>query len=230
MSKLKILLAIVLIHFSGLSTALATTFDRGYLENFVKSAVEKNIIVPEQGKVVIEVATIDPRISLKPCFSSLSANIPEKHNGRNVNVKIVCADEAPWYIFVPVRIQTVVPVLVARERIAKGSLLEQSNVEVTFVDINQIKTERIKNHDSVIGVRTKRNLSKGTAITNKNVCFVCKGDHVTVIAQSALFQIKTYATALKDGGIGEQIPIKNNKSGRIVHGQVSAIKQVIINL
>jgi len=230
MNKLKILVKITVIYLAMLNVSNAMVFDREYLTNFIKSHVEKHIQVPEQGKLLIEVSQIDPRITLQACLSPLQANIPEKHNGRNVNVKIVCDDEKPWYLFIPVKIQTIVPILVTKKRITKGTLLDNSNMEVIFKDSAKIRGVILSEPKIVTGARIKRNLSKGSAITDKNTCFVCKGQPVNIIAKSAGFEIKSSGTALRDGSLGDIISVKNNKSGRTIRGQVNAINQVVINL
>lgn len=230
MSPLKILLAIPFIYFAIVSSSSGMTFDREYLYNFIKKHVESNVTLPAQGKLNVEVSEIDPRITLQSCLSPLTANIPENHNGRNVNVKIVCTDEDSWYLYIPVRIQTIVPVLVTRMRVNKGTLLNQSNMEVIFKDSNQIRGTVMTDTTLVTGARIKRNLSKGSVITDKNTCFVCKDEPVNIIAKSESFEIKSYGVALNDGSLGEIIAVRNKQSGRIVQGQVSAINQVVINL
>ena len=230
MNKLKILVKLTLIYLAILNPSQAMTFDREYIYNFIKSYVENHVSVPTQGKLQIEVSQIDPRITLQPCLSPLSANIPEKHYGRNVNVKIVCSDEKSWQLFIPVKIQTIVPVLVTKMRINKGTLLDSSNIEVVFKDSGQIRGSVLTDPEIVTGARTKRNLSQGRAITNKNTCFVCKGQQINIIAKSANFEIKSIGIALEDGGLGDVISVKNKKSGRSVQGQVNAINQVVINL
>lgn len=230
MNKLKILVKVTLIYLAFISACDAMVFDREYLTNFIKSHVEKHMQVPEQGKLLIEVSQIDPRIALQACLSPLTANIPEKHNGRNVNVKIVCADTKPWHLFIPVKIQTIVPILVTKTRITKGTILDNSNMEVIFKDSAKIRGVILSEPKIVIGARTKRNLSKGSAITSRNTCFVCKGQPVNIIAKSAGFEIKSSGVALRDGSLGDVISVKNTKSGRTIRGQVNAINQVVINL
>jgi flagella basal body P-ring formation protein FlgA len=230
MSKLKILVKISLIYLAMLNTSNAMVFDRDYLSNFIKSYVEEQMTVPKQGKLLVEVSQIDPRISLQACLSPLTANIPEKHNGRNVNIKIICADAKPWYLFVPVKIQTIVPILVTRTRLTKGTLLDDSNMEIIYKDSAKIRGTVLSKPKVVTGARLKRNLSKGSAITNRNTCFVCKGQPVNIVAKSSGFVIKSSGIALRDGSIGDIITVKNEKSGRIIRGQVNAINQVVINL
>lgn len=230
MSKLKTLFTITFIYILGISYCKAMVIDRAYLTNFIKNYIEKNITIPANAKRLIEVSSIDPRISLQPCFSPLIANIPEKHNGRNVNVKVICPDKKTWYLFVPVRIEIIVPILVAKVRMTKGTLLNMSNMEVVFKSNAQIRGTVLTDATVVTGARTKRNLSKGSAITNKNVCFVCKGQSVNIMARSSNFEIRSSGVALQDGSLGEIISVKNEKSGRIVRGQVNAINEVVINL
>lgn len=230
MSLLKILLKIPLLYFAIVSSNSAMTFDREYIYNFTKKHIENNVSLPDQGKLNVEVSEIDPRISLQPCLTPLTANIPENHNGRNVNVKIVCSDEDSWYLYIPVRIQTIVPVLVTRMRINKGTLLNQSNIEIIFKDSVQIRGTVITDPNLVTGARIKRNLSQGSVITDKNTCFVCKDEPVNIIAKADNFEIKSSGIALNDGGLGEIISVRNKQSGRIVQGQVSAINEVVINL
>lgn len=203
---------------------------RADLQELVKQFIENNVSQPEQGKMTVSVSALDPRITIKPCTSALAINIPENHNGRNVNVKINCNDPTPWHLFIATKIQMVVPIVVAKSIISKGSRIDESNVTIAYRDTRRIRGEIIDNTNIVIGTRAKRKLTAGAILTRKNICFVCKGSHVTLIAQSDSLMIKTSGIALKDGGIGEQIRVKNESSGRTVTGRVSAINKVVINL
>jgi len=230
MSKLKIFIIFSLFLASQSSMVHGQTLDREQLQDFVKLFLEENLVTPAQGKMTIKVSSIDPRIILKPCLSPLVANIPENHNGRNVNIKINCNDSTPWHLFIPTRIQMVVPVVVANGIISKGSRVDETNTAIEFRDTRRIRGEILDDINTVIGTRAKRKLSTGAILTRKNICFVCKGSHVTIIAKSKDFMIKTAGVALKDGAIGEQIRIRNEKSGRTVRGRVTAINEVVINL
>jgi flagella basal body P-ring formation protein FlgA len=230
MSKLKSFIIISVISASLSNLVFGKTMNREQLQNFVGQYIKNNIPLPTQGKMTVSVSTLDPRIIIKPCLSSLVANIPENHNGRNVNVKINCNDPTPWYLFIPARIQMVVPVVVAKSIISKDSRVDKSNVIIEYRDTRRIRGETIDDKKIVIGTRAKRKLSAGVILTKKNICFVCKGSHVTLIAKSDNLMIKTSGIALKDGGIGEQIRVKNDSSGRTVIGRVSAINKVVINL
>ncbi|WP_426358531.1 flagellar basal body P-ring formation chaperone FlgA [Pseudocolwellia sp. HL-MZ19] len=206
------------------------TIDKDNLVKFVELFVKNNIDSPRDGKLEISLPELDPRLTIKPCEAPLQANIPENHNGRNINVKIYCEDEIPWQMYIPVKISQEILVLVTQNVLAKGTVINQSNTITEYTDINSVRGETITNVAQITGGRLKRRLSKGAVVSPRNVCLVCEGESVTIIAQSDGFTIKTAGIALTDGSKGEQVQIRNSKSGRTINARVEAVNQVRINL
>ena len=230
MNKINRLITIFFTLASFQSFALATHYDKEYIRDLAKTFVEDNTAIPARGVLTVSPASIDPRIKIKACSTPLQANIPEKVTGRNVNVKISCLGSAPWQLFLPVKVITSVPVVVTANRLTKGSVLDRSNVTLELRDIRKIRGETLDNIEDVIGARSKRSMSKGTYISKQNTCVVCKGESVTIIASSSNFNIKTAGIALQNASFGEQVKVKNTRSGRTIAAQVKAINQVVINL
>ncbi|MFC4282161.1 flagellar basal body P-ring formation chaperone FlgA [Thalassotalea piscium] len=229
MSKLTIFITILFISLCHCALVTAQNYDSEIIKNLAKAYVEKNITAPKRGKMVITPADIDPRIIIKPCQTPLVLNIPENNSSRNVNVKISCDDSASWVLYLPVRIETQVPVLVPNQSIGKGSILDHSNIVLTYVDQFELRGESLNNIDEIIGAKAKRRLSKDKPLSPRSFCMVCRGDNVEIIAKSEIFMIQTEGVALKDANVGEQIRVKNNRSGRIVVGTVNPDHKVIIN-
>lgn len=212
------------------SISLAGSFDGAYLESLAKDYLKDKIPPPKGGKIAITIAQLDPRIRIKPCQEVLKANIPENHSGRNVNVKISCNDSTPWKIYIPAKIEKTFAVLVATITIDKGMILSNSNIDIQYLASNKIRGKKLSNKTVVLGSKAIKRIGKGRAISRKNVCLVCKGDTVTIIAKSDNFMIKTRGVALSDGNIHQQIKVKNSRSGKIITPKVSAINQVTIHL
>jgi len=210
--------------------AFAESWQHSDIEQFAKTYLENNLVIPEQGKVVIKVATLDPRIIIKPCQIPLEANIPENHNGRNLNVKIKCDDSTPWSIYLPAKVEITLPVLVAKSTILKGTILNEDNVEIKFIANNKIRGEKLTDKNIVLGAKARKRIAKGRTISRKSICLVCKGDTVTIIASSENFSIKTQGIALSSGNINEQIRVRNTRSNRVITSTVKAVNKVVINL
>lgn len=230
MSKLKVFITFLLFMSNFPSLANSNHYDRAYIINFAKEFVEKHTPAPTNGKRVVEPASIDSRIILKPCSNPLTANIPDNYSSRNVNVKISCESSKPWHIFLPVKITTTIPVLTTKFKINKGTILDKSNIGVEWRELSRIRSEILDDIDLIIGARSKRTLSQGAIITKRAICVVCKNENVTIIAKSDDFMIKTAGIALKNATFGEQVKVKNIRSGRTINAQVNAINQVVINL
>lgn len=230
MVYLKILPVLFFIHLLTPFNSLAESMDKDKLIQFVKLFVMNNIDAPSDGKLEISLPDIDPRINIKPCESILKANIPENHNGRNVNVKVYCEDKTPWQLYIPVKVHQKIPVLITQNILAKGTVLDNTNTTVEYINVNRLRGESLDDVSEVSGGRLKRRLSKGAIVSPRNICLVCKGESVTIVAKSNDFMIKTVGIALSDGSNGEQVKIKNAKSGRIINARVTAVNKVIINL
>ena len=229
MSKLKIFKTFSIFSLWLTAQAFGQQYDSESVRQLAKSFVEKNISSPAFGKTVVTPAEIDPRIVIKPCETPLALNIPENRVSRNVNVKISCDDSTPWQFYLPVKVETQIPVLVANQPISKGSILDNSNVTLVYKDQFEVRGESYSDLDAIMGAKAQRTLSHNTPITPRNICVVCKGDAVEIVAKSDTFMIKTDGIAMKNANIGEQIRVKNARSGKMVIAVVETINKVIIN-
>ena len=212
------------------SISLATTWDRAYIESFAKKYLESNIPAPADGRISFNVTNIDTRIIIKPCQVPIKANIPENTNRRNVNVNITCDDSNPWQLYLPAKIERTFAVVVTTSTIEKGEILTNDNIAIDYIATNKIRGERITDINSVLGSKAEKRIGNERTITKTNICLVCKGDVITIVAKNDNFLIKTKGTALTSGNLHEQIEVKNSRSGRIIKPQISAVNQVTINL
>ena len=222
------LFSFLLVLFTSIS--FATTWDSAYIELFAQKHLESTIPPPLGGKISFRVANLDPRIRITPCQAALKANIPENTERRNVNVKIYCDDAIPWHIYLPAKIERSYAVVVTTSTIEKGEILTPENIAISFIETNRIRGERITDINEVLGSKAEQRIGNDQTIAKKNICLVCKGDAITIMAKNKNFTIKTKGTALSSGNLHEQISVKNSRSGRIIKPTISAINQVTINL
>jgi len=208
----------------------ATTWDIAYIESFAKSYLESKIAPPSGGRISFNVANIDPRVIIKPCQVPLKANIPENTSRRNVNIKITCEDSTSWKIYLPAKIERTFAVVVASTTIEKDDMLTKQNIAIEYIAKNRIRGEKLTDINAVLGSKAEKRIGAGRTITKKNVCLVCKGDAITIIAKTESFMIKTKGTALSSGNLNQQIRVKNSRSGRVIKPKISAVNQVTINL
>lgn len=202
------------------------------IESFAAKAVNTYMLAntSSKQKFTISAAKLDSRIRIKSCSQALLTHIIKNNNHRNINVKIICPDDKDWFLFLPVRVKTLSPVLVAKRNLQKGTVITTNNVGIEYLADHKIRGEILTQNKSVLGARLKRNLQQGSAIYSKYICLVCEGEKVTIIAKASDFNIKSDGIAMENATIGEQVKIKNSRSGKIVFGRVTAMNKVVINL
>lgn len=206
------------------------TWDSAYIESFAKTYLTDKISPPLGGKISINVANIDSRVIIRPCQVPLKANIPENISRRNVNIKITCDDSIPWQMFLPAKIERTFAVVVTTSIIEKGVMLSEENIGIEYLATNEIRGEKLTDVKAVLGSKAEKRIGKGRTITRRNVCLVCKGDVITIIAKAENFMIKAKGIALSSGNLNQQIQVKNTRSGRVIKPKISAVNQVTINL
>ena len=211
-------------------SATATELDSAFIEHFAHAYLTEQFPSTEDEKVRVSVSELDPRIQIKPCNIPLTANIPEKNNSINVNIKISCDESTPWQIYLSAKVEITKAVFIAKKTIIKGERLDENNVELAYIATNRLRGSKLTDEAIVFGAKAKRRIAQGRAINKRSICLICKGDVVTIIAASDNFSIKTRGIALSSGNINEQIRIENSRSEKVITARVKTINRVEINL
>lgn len=229
----------ILIHFLilflslGCSYTFAETNYQKEIENFAESLIfakyERLDKQSTREKIHIEVASLDTRLTFTPCRSDLTGEIVGNKIKKNISVKVTCRDDNQWTTYVRARIQLLLPSIVTTEPLSKGQTLFLSNMALTYVDKLQLRNGSFSDINLLIGTRLKRNLSANKVIKDRDICFVCKDDKVTIQAIKNGLSIKASGIAQSDANIGGTVRVKNSRTQRIIVGRVSALKEVQVS-
>lgn len=177
-------------------------------------------------KLNIKAIPINKRIQLDSCSKPLQASIVGNKIKSKTAVKVSCEGAKRWDIYVRVNVKVMVPLIIASRPLSKGEMLSSDNIELVYKDKSQIRGSVFTNTESLDGVRLKRNVSRNKNIRSKDICYVCKGDKVTITANKNGLVIKASGIALTDGIIGSTVRVRNTRTERIVVGTVYALKEV----
>ena len=122
------------------------------------------------------------------------------------------------------------PVVVATVNLARDEVITKSHLTIEMKPSHFIRVQYLKDPSILIGSRSKRNIRSGSPVLLNQICMVCKGDSVNIYANLRGLRIKTTGIALEDGTLGEQIQIKNKKSGKILNARVDGVESVQVNI
>jgi len=122
-------------------------------------------------------------------------------------------------------------VLVAADRIATRQTVSESDFVLQRTNVTTLYEKPVTDYTSIAGLRTKRNLAKGSILTNsalESAPEIEAGGEVSIVYQSGLCRITASGTALQTGRLGDHIKIRNKTSGQVVLATVTKTSEVSV--
>jgi flagella basal body P-ring formation protein FlgA len=186
---------------------------------------------PEVGELSYKFVPLDKRIKIKPCDDDLHLAIPGSSSlSKRTAVQISCHSPKSWNLYVQVKITKMIPVVVAKHNLAPGSVITNDSVAVIMKDSTQIRGRALRQPRQLFGAKASRYITAGQAVTLRQVCLVCKGDMVTVVAKLKGLKVKTTGISQQNGSLGDNIAILNSRTNKRIDARVVAVNRVEINI
>jgi flagella basal body P-ring formation protein FlgA len=174
--------------------------------------------------------SIDKRVQVPVCNSGYTfSSSPEALSQSNITVKAQCQNN-DWYMFMVVKATETQPVVVISSAVSPGTLLTADILKIVNMNKRLLRSSTFADIKDVEGARIKRRLSAGRPVDPNNLCYVCKGDSVTISAGTPNMRVKTSGVALEDGRMGETIQVKNRRSNKKIYARVASTGQVEIGI
>lgn len=180
----------------------------------------------------VEIPPLDPRLRLAECDKPLQAFTPGSQRGNgSLTVGVRCEGSSPWKIYVSARIKIFRPVVIANRPLPKGSPINLADVELQERDVTLLTDGFFTDPHALVGMLAKRPLGSGEILSASNLqapTLVNKGDKVRIVARPGAFEVIMMGEAMRDGGRGDRIPVRNLSSGRVVEAIISGAGEVEI--
>ncbi|MGZ0718861.1 flagellar basal body P-ring formation chaperone FlgA [Pseudomonas palleroniana] len=207
----------------------------GVTQGFLEFTVEDYLTTTQTpGRYEIQVNQLDPRLRMPMCDKELTATLesPAQPIGR-VTVKVRCEGSSPWTVFVPAQVKLFRDVVVVTRPLKRTGIIGFEDVALRERDISQINQGYLTSVDQAIGQKLTRPMVTDQVITLvhlEQAEVIRKGDQVVISASSGALTVKMPGEALSNGGMSEQIRVKNLNSNRVIKAQVTAPGQVEVAL
>lgn len=177
-------------------------------------------------QVIVTSGHLDARLRLPACDQPLAATRPATSSwAPKVTVQVSCPAGNGWTVYVPVTIETELPVLVVRRSVARGSALGLDDVVIERRTVHGLPAGYISTPDALTGRHAKRTLSAGTLLTADALAadrLVERGQQVTLLSQVGGIEVRAAGRALMAGGARERIRVQNVNSARVIEGFVES--------
>ena len=207
----------------------------GITQGFLEFTVEDYLASSRtEGRYEIQVNQLDPRLRMPMCDKELTATLesPAIPIGR-VTVKVRCDSTAPWTVFVPAQVRLFRDVVTTTRPLKRAGVIEPGDVMLRERDISLISQGYFTSMDQAIGQKLTRPTVTDQVLTQvhlEQAEVITKGDQVVITARSGTLSVRMPGEALSNGGIREQIRVKNLNSQRVIKAQVIAPGQVEVTM
>ena len=217
------------------ASSLATPHEmlQSQVEAFVLSSVKaSNPSYSDESdrQLRVEVFAIDDRVKVPQCGTGYTFAMPDKGIKQSyASIKVSCED-TQWFLYVNAKIEQLQQVVVTADMLSPNTILTQQNLSLADIKTSSLRRTTFANISDLIGARIKYRVRPGQPINPNMVCFVCKGDLITLSAQANDLSISTKAVAQEDGNIGDTIQVKNSRSNKVVFARVANADTAVIGI
>ncbi len=224
---------------SGSLNVMASDFEapdqlKNSVEQFLMASLMQELSIEDSNDIQVRVSNLDPRLRLKRCTGLIQKIITTpKPYGTNVSVKLKCNDNQRWSIYVPAQVSIYERVAVLSVGLERGDIITEDDLSLKRMNTSTAGGGFIKNPSRLIGMQLKRRMNEGQALHQRHVKkaqIVKKGDRVVLEAGTQNLSVVTAGKALASGTIGQQIPVRNTRSNRIVEAKIVAPGRVKVTL
>lgn len=199
----------------------------GQIETYLTSQLVSN---DPNETTTVSVTPIDKRIKIPQCPSGYHFFVSDEALRQSyISVRVSCPNSS-WYLFANAKTAKTRKIVVTYGMISPGTILTAQNLKIADVDVKRLRHTAYTEMSSLIGARIKHRVRDGQPIQANMLCFVCKGDRVTIRASMSGMQIKTAGIANQDGVVGDAIQVMNANSKKVIVAQVSSTQEVVVNL
>ena len=185
-------------------------------------------------EVQLRVDKLDPRLHLERCAQPPELFLPEGSQTRNrLTVGVRCHAPKPWKLYIPVRIERYAQVVMASRHIPRGKTIATEDLYVSRQNVSRFSYGFIGDPQAIVGRVAKRAIQRGETLRPNQLeaaKLIGKDDKVSIIARGKQFSIRMSGIALRDGALGERIPVRNSSSGRTIEAKVIGEAVVEVSL
>lgn len=173
---------------------------------------------------VVTPGHIDARLRLAHCEVPLNAfESPSGLRAGNTVVGVACEGQQPWKLFVPVRIELPAQVIALNRPLRRGDTLTDDMLTTREADLAKLRGQYFLDKQGLAGQRLRRHVRANVVLTASMIAadrLVERGSRVTIVSDAGGIEVRVAGKALRHGGRGDQIQVRNLASGRTITATV----------
>ncbi len=167
---------------------------------------------------------VSTALQLPDCNSPLNVE-PPRGSGSRLTTRVSCAGPRNWGLFVTARVEVLRDVVVSRRPLGRGEIIDNRDISIRQQDISDNSRGFYTRPEDVIGRSASRNIANGSLLNAGMLTepvLIHRGDSLIIEVKTGSLRIRAQGTALEDGEKGEQIRVRNDRSGEEIRARIVA--------
>lgn len=175
--------------------------------------------------VIARAEAPDSRLRLARCDRALTTTLPVAAKGPRIPVRVACNGAMPWTVLLQVQVETDTDVVVARQALVPGKVLDADAMALSRRRIPGFFDCCARDAAALIGRRVRRPVAADAPIpldSLETAPLVRRGEIVTVVAGSPGFEVRSSGVALADAREGDAVRIRHTTSLRVIQARADS--------
>jgi len=201
------------------------------LRDIVRQFIEKELPSISHATLTTEIGQLDPRLQLAACPpDQLNTYIPNDGNLLTATtIGLRCSGPKPWSLYMPVKLTVLAKAMTVRRPLSRGSVLRAEDLKLAEMDSKLLQQGYFEDPAQLVGQTLKNSLIPGSVVSQSDILvtnLINRGESVAINVIVDGIQVSTKGIALSDGHLGENIPVKNTSSNKVLDAKVTNKQQV----
>jgi flagella basal body P-ring formation protein FlgA len=195
--------------------------DQAEIRSAIEATIAPRLAAMHDGQGEVDIGTIDSRLHLPAC-SNIQVDLPP-NNSALITAKVSCP-EPNWTLYVPIHLHDWVDAVVAGANLAANTPLTPAVLTRGRADAFAGSGGLITDLHQAEGKILRVGVVAGTPILTPQLDLpisVHRGQRVMLTLTDSEMTIKTTATAMDDGRVGDTITVENTDSQKTLRATVA---------
>lgn len=175
------------------------------------------------GRPSIDIVPIDERLHLAPCQELSLQRLGNSNSYAAQTIAVQCKAPKVWNLYLQAKLRLMQPVPVAVRSLSANKTIDASDIVVVEKDIASLPPGTLTDSSQVIGQELSSPVMAGVVLRKdmiKQKPMVLQGQQVKLVAMDTGLRLTADGIALQNGKVGQQIPVRNRKSGTVIQAVV----------
>jgi flagella basal body P-ring formation protein FlgA len=200
----------------------------------VKTFVNTKLAEQYSGNIITELLQTSAINQLKSCDIPLNYSFPENSLISNRStIRATCNGSTPWISYIPVSIKIYQPVVITNRPMSKEELITPDMISLKEIDITNLNQGFFSDPNLVLGQMMRFPTKAGAVLTPQSIMkskVVKRGDRLNITVEDPELSVYMQGESLEDGGLGDNIKVKNISSKKIVEATIVGPGKVQVHI